>query len=132
MEHNKKINHWCVLCGTGYHACDSCSKEKTITPWRSLTDTIGHYKVFMVLRDYKNNVISREKAHELLSGLDLSDKESYKDNAKSVLSDIYMVNAVDVDKHVKSTNKQRGRKPIQVETEMENESLSEKTENSEE
>jgi hypothetical protein len=130
MEHNKKINHWCALCGTGYHACDSCSKEKTITPWRSLTDTVGHYKVFMVLRDYKNKVISREKAQELLSGLDLSDKESYKDNAKSVLSDIYMVNTVD--KPVKLTNKQRGRKPVQVETKMKNESLSEEIEKSEE
>lgn len=123
MEHNKKINHWCALCGTGYHACDSCSKEKTITPWRSLTDTVEHYKVFMVLRDYKNNVINREKAQELLSGLDLSDKESYKDNAKSVLSDIYMVSTVD--KPAKVTNKQRGRKPV-------NESLSEEIENSEE
>ena len=91
---------------------------------------VGHYKVFMVLRDYKNKVISREKAQELLSGLDLSDKESYKDNAKSVLSDIYMVNTVD--KPVKLTNKQRGRKPVQVETKMKNESLSEEIEKSEE
>lgn len=130
MEHNKKINHWCALCGTGYHACDSCSKEKIITPWRSLTDTIEHYKIFMVIRDYKNNVIDREKAQELLSGLNLSDKESYKDNAKSVLSDIYMVNTID--KPVKSTNKQRNRKPIQTEITTENKSLSEEIENSEE
>lgn len=93
MGHKKEINHWCVLCGAGYHACDACSKEKTVTPWRSLTDTVEHYKIFMVLRDYKNKAISREKTQELLSGLNLSDKESYKDNAKSVLSDIYMENA---------------------------------------
>lgn len=130
MEYSKKINHWCALCGTGYYACDSCSKEKTITPWRSLTDTVEHYKVFMILRDYKNKGISKEKAQELLSGLDLSDKESYKDNAKSVLSDIYMVSTAD--KSVKATTKRCRRKPIQVETQIENESLSEEIENSEE
>lgn len=79
------------MCGIGYHACDSCSKEKNVTPWRSLTDTVEHYKIFMVLRDYKNKLISRAKAKEFLSELDLSDKDNYKDNVKSVLADINTV-----------------------------------------
>ena len=90
MEHGKEINHWCVLCGTGYHACDSCNKEKTFTPWRTLTDTIEHYKIFTVLKDYNNKMIDRGRAKELLSGLDLSGKENYKESAKKVLADIYM------------------------------------------
>lgn len=90
MKNRKEINHWCVLCGTGYHACDTCNKEKTFTPWRTLTDTIEHYKIFMVLKDYNNKMINREQAKELLSNLDLSGKETYKDSAKKVLSDIYI------------------------------------------
>lgn len=89
MEHGKEINHWCVLCGTGYHACDTCNKEKTFTPWRTLTDTIEHYKIFIVLKDYNNKLISRDKAKELLSTLNLSGKENYKESAKKVLADIY-------------------------------------------
>jgi len=82
MEHEKEINHWCVLCGTGYHACDTCNKEKTFTPWRALTDTIEHFKIFMVLKDYNNKLINRKQAQELLSTLDLSGKENYKESSK--------------------------------------------------
>lgn len=92
MTNNKNINHWCVLCGSGYHSCDTCSQERTATPWRSLTDTMEHYKIFMVLRDYHNQTIDQNTARNLLSECDLSDQETYKDSAKAVLSDIYTDN----------------------------------------
>ena len=71
METGKKINHWCVLCGAGYHSCDLCSKTTAFTPWRTLTDTLEHFRIFMVLKDYNNQIIDREHAKELLSALDL-------------------------------------------------------------
>lgn len=89
MSDNKKINHWCVVCGKGYHACDSCTNTKSFTPWRTLTDTIEHFKIFTILKDFNNGLITKEKAKELLSDLDLSDKDSFKDSAKKVLIDIY-------------------------------------------
>lgn len=109
MDQGKKINHWCVLCGTGYHACDTCDKEKNFTPWRTLTDTIEHYKIFTILKDYNNHLINSEQAKELLSKLDLSGKDNYKESAKKVLNDIYntsFTNNVSVD----SVPKKRTRK----------------------
>ena len=84
----KDINHWCVVCGKGYHACDSCDEIKSFTPWRKLTDTAMHYQVFTVLKEYNNKLISKAEAIEMLSRLDISDKDTYKDSAKKVLDEI--------------------------------------------
>ena len=86
---SKEINLWCVVCGKGYHACDSCNETKSFTPWRSLTDSIEHYKIFTVLRNFNNKLISKEEARELLSTVDLSDKDSFKDSSKKVLDEIF-------------------------------------------
>lgn len=83
------------MCGTGYHACDSCEKEKAFTPWRTLTDTIDHYKIFMVLRAYHNQEIGRTQARQMLSFLDLSDRKQYKDTARKILADIYADPAIE-------------------------------------
>ena len=85
---SKEINHWCVVCGIGYHACDSCNEIKSFTPWRSLTDTIEHYKLFLILKDYNNKLIDKKEARRLLSNIDLSEKDSFKDSSKKVLEDI--------------------------------------------
>ena len=70
---SKEINHWCVVCGKGYHACDSCNETKSFTPWRSLTDTIEHFKLFTILKDYNNKLIDKKEAKKMLSNIDLSD-----------------------------------------------------------
>lgn len=86
---SEKINHWCILCGKGYHACDSCNEIKTYSPWRTLTDTIEHFKIFIVLKDFHNKIISKEEAKAKLSEYDLSEKDSFKDSAKNVLNEIF-------------------------------------------
>lgn len=85
----EKINHWCAVCGKGYYACDSCNSTKTFTPWRSLTDSIDHFKVFLILKDYNNKFISKEDAKKQLSYFDLSDRESFKDGSKKLLDEIF-------------------------------------------
>lgn len=114
MEQNQKINHWCVVCGKGYHACDSCNKEKSYTPWRVLTDTIEHYKIFMILKNYNNKLISKEHAQEMLLSLDLTGMELYKDGAKNVLNQIFSVDSDNIDISVKAHEnmlpKKRGNK----------------------
>lgn len=100
---SKEINHWCVVCGKGYHACDSCDEIKSFTPWRSLTDNIEHFKIFTILKDYNNNLISKTEARELLSNADLSDKDSFKDSCKKLLEDIFKENVVE-----KKTKKKTG------------------------
>lgn len=84
----EKINHWCIICGNGYHACDSCNEVKTFKPWRSLTDTIEHYKIFCVLKEYTDGFISKDEAHAALMNLDLSGRETFKDGAKKTINEI--------------------------------------------
>ena len=43
----------------------------------------------MVLKDYNNQIIDREHAKELLSALDLSGHETYRESARRLLADIY-------------------------------------------
>lgn len=102
---SNKINHWCVVCGKGYHACDSCNETKSITPWRSLTDTVEHFKLFTVLKDYNNKLIDKTEARKLLSNIDLSGKDSFKDSAKNVLEDILKEDIVEPKKMKKRYDK---------------------------
>lgn len=85
---SKEINHWCVVCGKGYHACDSCEKIKSYTPWRTLTDTIEHFAIFTVLKDYNNKIIDKQEARKLLENSDLSGRDSFKESSKKLLNEI--------------------------------------------
>lgn len=82
------INHWCVVCGKGYHACDSCLEEKTFKPWRTLTDSIDHYKIFMILRDYDNKLISKTEAKKMLENVNIDGWQDFKESSKKVMSEI--------------------------------------------
>lgn len=115
---SNKINHWCVVCGKGYHACDSCNETKSITPWRSLTDTVEHFKLFTVLKDYNNKLINKTEARNLLSNIDLSGKDSFKDSAKNVLEDILKDDVVEPKKM-----KKRYEKPVNIEEEIVSENI---------
>lgn len=84
----RPVNHWCAVCGKGYFACDSCLKNTSFTPWRSLTCTAGHFQIFMVLQDYRNQRITRSEARELLWGNSLSGREDFKDSIKTLLDEI--------------------------------------------
>lgn len=84
----EKINHWCIICGKGYHACDDCAKIKAFKPWRTLADTPEHFQIYSVLQDYNNKLISRTEAREMLSNIDLSEKRSFKEGVKKVIDEI--------------------------------------------
>ena len=72
----KKINHWCIVCGKGYHACDSCDETKFIT-WRRLTDSSNHYEIRLVIDDYTSNVINKKQARKMLNKCDIDDYKTF-------------------------------------------------------
>ena len=78
-------NSTCRICGKEYHRCH-CSSEGS---WRKVTDTSEHYQIFCVIRDYTNGVITVSKAYSLLSKLDLSEKDSFVDDKKAVIDEIF-------------------------------------------
>ena len=77
----QEINHYCIICGKGYHACDSCAEVKTFQPWRILTDSSEHWKIYMTIKDFNEGIISKDEAAKQLQNCDLTDKKRFKPSA---------------------------------------------------
>ena len=101
MEDNK-INARCSICNCGYFLCKSCKNEKKFKPWRTVTDTIEHYKIYMAIHGYTVTQ-NKEQAKAKLQNCNLSDMESFKPEIKSVINEI-MSNPVKI-KPVTKTKK---------------------------
>lgn len=80
-------NAWCDICGKPYHMCSTCKEIKTFTPWRTVTDTLPHYMIYLVLSEYTNTK-NKEKAKKELEKCDLSEVDSFNPEIKSVIAEI--------------------------------------------
>ena len=49
---SEKYNATCAICGQPYKICRTCQEIKSFTPWRTITDTLQHYSLFLVLSEY--------------------------------------------------------------------------------
>ena len=94
-------NSTCRICGKGYHRCN-CRSEGS---WRKVTDTAEHYQIFCVVRDYNNGIIDANRASSLLEKMDLSEKDSFKESVKDVLTEIASKKKV-VEKKIEAQAKQ--------------------------
>ena len=83
----KKINAYCAICGQGYHICQSCKEHKTFRSWRTVVDSMEHYKIFLAIHGY---TVSKnlEEAKSELQNCDLSDLETFKPEIKSIIQKI--------------------------------------------
>lgn len=108
----EKINHWCIICGKGYHACDACDKVRTFTPWRKLADTPEHYQIYLVLKQYKNKVISKAEAKTMLNNIGLADMDSFKDGVNKLIAEIFRDDVA----NKKTNRKSVALKPAPIET----------------
>ncbi len=80
-------NAKCSICGNSYHICNSCSEQKSLKPWRSVTDTIEHYKIYLAIHGYTLSK-DKESAKRELKNCDLSGLENFNPEIKSVIKDI--------------------------------------------
>lgn len=69
MANKESLDHKCIICGTMYHACDTCQQVKTYTPWRTLCDTFDHYRIYLVIREWQEKIISKSEAQQKLREL---------------------------------------------------------------
>lgn len=84
---NDKINHWCIICGTGYHGCDSCDATG-INSWKKHTDTNNHYKIYLIVNDYTYGILNKIQAREKLSKCDITGWEHFLPNVSVKISEI--------------------------------------------
>lgn len=85
---NNKHNSYCAICGKSYYYCHSCKDQARLHPYRIHTDTSEHFKIFTIVRGYNVGLYSKEEAYNLLKKVDISDKDSYKDNIKLIIDEI--------------------------------------------
>lgn len=97
----EKINAYCDICGCGYHICNSCKDIKSFTPWRTITDTMDHYKIFLVLSNYTNTK-DKVKAKQELETCDLSELETFRSEIKAVIKEIMAEDKIVKQEEVKS------------------------------
>ena len=85
---NNKINNHCLICGKGYHVCNSCREIKQFSPWRTVVDTVNCFQIYTTLSDYNAGVIDTDKAREQLQNCDLSEKNSFKERPRKTIDTI--------------------------------------------
>lgn len=81
-------NAICDICGKPYVVCATCRETISYKPWRTICDTAEHYKIYMIIHQYKNKVISKDEAKEMLGRCDLSDQNTFVPTIKAVVFEI--------------------------------------------
>lgn len=122
---DNKINAHCSICNEGYFLCKSCKNEKKFKPWRTVTDTIEHYKIYMAIHGYTVTK-NKEQAKSELQNCNLSDIDSFKPEIKSVIQEI-MSEPVKV-KPVSKTRKNKADVDLQENIELGNKTIPESEE----
>lgn len=87
------LNASCGICGKKYHLCMSCQESK-LNPWRSIVDSVEHYKIFIIIRDYENGYINKTEANNQLSKRDLSGLEDFVPEIKAKINEIMAVEKI--------------------------------------
>lgn len=80
-------NTTCSICGAPYRICNSCLQNKSFQSWRTIADTIDHYKIFMALHGYTLSG-DRETARQELQHCDLSGIDGFKPEIKAAVQEI--------------------------------------------
>ncbi len=117
-------NATCNICGKKYHMCRTCQGIKSFQPWRTVTDTLPHYMIYLVLSEYtktKDKVSARE---ELLK-CDLSELDSFNENIRNTINDILSYNCEKTDIDTEEKNEVKSNENQELD-EMEIEPVQEK------
>lgn len=83
---SKKNIHTCILCGKEYKYCPSC--DYNLPAWKSIYDKEDCMTIFEVTRDYEHNLLTKEQAKEKIKDCDVSDKDNFFGNKKTLVEEI--------------------------------------------
>lgn len=99
------LNATCSICSKKYHLCKSCEDIESFSPWRTVTDTIDCYKIFLVLSEYTKTK-NKEQAKKELSTCNLKEKDVFAPHIKAAIDEIMAEPEVKVEtstKEIKET-----------------------------
>lgn len=94
------INAHCAICGKGYHVCQDSLDQKTFRPWKTVTDTLEHYKVYAAIHLYTTTHDKNAAKYEL-EKCDLSELETFHMDIQKIIHEILHENVMN-----KKNNKQ--------------------------
>lgn len=81
------LNAKCAICDKKYHLCKTCEDIESFLPWRTVTDTIDCYKIFLVLSEYTKTK-NKEQAKKELSTCNLKEKDTFAPHIKVAIDEI--------------------------------------------
>ena len=84
---SEKFNATCAICGKSYKICRTCQEIESFTPWRTVTDTLQHYAIFLALSEYTKTK-DKERAKNELATCDLSELDTFNENIKTAIKEI--------------------------------------------
>lgn len=105
------LNATCSICSKKYHLCKSCEDIESFSPWRTVTDTIDCYKIFLVLSEYTKTK-NKEQAKKELSTCNLKEKDVFAPHIKAAIDEIMAEPEVEVETSTKEI-KEKGVKNSQ-------------------
>ena len=97
-----ELNAKCEICGKMYHMCASCADFLTFKPWRSVVDSIEHFKIYSVLSDYTNKYISKETAKQELEKCNITDYKTFEPHVVKTIDEILSDNKQVINKNISS------------------------------
>lgn len=105
-------NAVCDICGKPYHVCQTCKNITSFKPWRTVTDTLPHYMIYLAISDYTKTK-DKSKAKEELSKCDLSELDNFRPEIKNVINEI--MGTQNATKNNKTVLKKSGSKDNNIE-----------------
>lgn len=114
---SEQFNAICDICGKPYKICRSCQDIKSFQAWRTVTDTLPHYTIYLALVEYARTK-DKDKARHELSLCDLSERDKFNENIKVILDEIFKED-IKEDKVIKKTVSQN-KKSTKVEKDENN------------
>ena len=90
-NNNKK----CLLCGKEFKFCPTCQQKSAADAWKNIFDKEECRTIFHLACDYAQGEVDADTAKKILSGCDLSNKDSFKPEIVTFINNILSAPVVD-------------------------------------
>lgn len=97
----------CQICGASYKYCPECEKAHS---YKRVVDEPTCYKIYMVIYEYRTNVIDKDKAKEEFATIGITNKTlpNFKmiDSVRNYVAEIIKEDEVDIEITEESTEEE--------------------------